>query len=253
MRAVVSSSSLTEQVGAALREAINSGELRAGELYSAHQLAQRLSVSRTPVREALLRLADTGMVRFERNRGFRVLKRSPRHIAEVFHLRLLLEVPAARLAARDPAAALGQQLRAELDAMRAAAAKPDEALFMRHDRAFHELFLSASGNAMLASVVADLRDRTVAVGASTADRSRSLRDICDEHEPILAALAAGDPGAAAAAVAAHVGHTGQLLLAQVAAENGVPVLEADAALVRAGIATVPGTAAGSWPQTAHGD
>jgi DNA-binding GntR family transcriptional regulator len=238
VRSISSGSSLAEKVGEALREAINAGELRAGQLYSAHQLADQLNVSRTPVREALLGLADIGMVRFERNRGFRVLQRSPRHIAEIFHLRLLLEVPAARLAAQAASDACLRQLRAELAGMRAAARKHDEPLFMRRDRAFHELMLAAGGNLTLASVVGSLRDKIIAVGASTADKSRSLLDIADEHEPILAALQAGDPAAAAAAVAAHLAHTGELLLAQVSAENGLAVQPADTELVKSALAAV---------------
>lgn len=228
MRPIAARDSLTERVGDALRDAINSGKLRAGELHSANELAEQLGVSRTPVREALLVLADAGILRLERNRGFRVLQRSPRHIAEVFQLRLLLEVPAARSAARRADPEWARHLRADLDAMHAAAAAGDERLVARMDRNFHELVLNASGNMTLTSIVAGLRDSLLAVGASTADRSRSLADIAQEHEPILAALSAGDPAAAAAAVAYHVWHTGELLLAQVAAENGAPV-PADAA------------------------
>jgi DNA-binding GntR family transcriptional regulator len=233
VRQVLGASSLAVQVTEAVREAIRSGELRAGELYSVYQLAERLNVSRTPVREALLGLAETGLVRFERNRGFRVVRRDPKDIAEVFHLRLLLEVPAARLAAMNAAPLDG--LRAELAAMRTAAEQHDEPRFMSHDRAFHELLLLAGGNAKLAGIVRGLRDATIALGASTADRSRSLSDIADEHEPILAALAAGDADGAAAAVRAHVAHTGELLLAQVAAENGTPVDPADADLIRSAL------------------
>jgi DNA-binding GntR family transcriptional regulator len=241
MQPILASGSLAERVGEALRDAINSGALRPGELHSANEIAEQLGVSRTPVREALLVLADAGMVRLERNRGFRVLRRSPEHIAEVFQLRLLLEVPAARHAAARAGPELAGQLRAQLDAMHAAAAAGDEPRVARLDRGFHELMLDVSQNRMLTSIVAGLRDRLLAVGASTADRSRSLADIAQEHEPILAALAAGDPDAAAAAVACHLRHTGALLTAQVAAENGVPVPErALAVLGQGGHGPAPG-------------
>lgn len=223
MHPLLGRDSLTERVGEALRDAINSGTLRAGELHSANEIAEQLGVSRTPVREALLVLADAGMVRLERNRGFRVLRRSPEHIAEVFQLRLMLEVPAARYAASRAGPGLAAQLRAQLDAMHAAAAADDEPLVSRLDRGFHELVLNVSQNRMLTSIVAGLRDQLLAVGASTADRSRSLADIADEHEPILAALSARDPDGAAAALAYHLRHTGALLTAQVAAENGARV------------------------------
>jgi len=220
VRAVDGTSSLTEQVLESVREAIHSGELKAGELYSVYQLAAQLNVSRTPVREAMLRLAEAGMVRFERSKGFRVLRRDPREIAEIFQLRLLLEVPATRRAARHADEALIIRLKEELAAMRAAAEAHDEPLFMRHDRAFHEILLAAGGNRKLVDTVGRLRDSTIMLGASTVDRSRSLADIAAEHEPILAAIEARDPGAAAEAMRVHVTHTGELLVIQAAAENG---------------------------------
>ncbi|WP_248964597.1 GntR family transcriptional regulator [Sphaerisporangium perillae] len=231
MRTVGGTSSLTEQVIEAVREAIHSGELRPGELYSVYQLAAQLNVSRTPVREAMLRLAEAGMVRFERSRGFRVLRRDPKEIAEVFQLRLLLEVPAARLAARRADPALIEAMRVELAAMRAAAGDQDEPLFMRHDRAFHDLLLNAGANRKLVGIVENLRDATMTLGASTVDRSRSLTDIAAEHEPILAALEARDAEAAAEAMRAHVTHTGELLLVQVSTENGVPADPEDIDLI----------------------
>jgi DNA-binding GntR family transcriptional regulator len=230
MQPILASGSLAERVGEALRDAINSGALRAGELHSAKEIAEQLGVSRTPVREALLVLADAGMVRLERNRGFRVLSRSPEHIAEVFQVRLLLEVPAARYAAAHATPELVADLRAHLDVMHAAAAG-DEQLAAVLDRGFHELVLNVTKNRTLVSVVSGLRDRLLATGASTADRSRSLADIAGEHEPILAAVSARDPDAAAAAMAYHLRHTGTLLTAQVAAENGVPVPERALALL----------------------
>ncbi|REE96454.1 GntR family transcriptional regulator [Thermomonospora umbrina] len=234
MREIVGAHNLNRQVSEALREAIHTGELRPGELYSVSRLAERMGVSRTPVREALLGLVDTGLVRVERNRGFRVVRRDPRHIAEVFHLRLLLEVPATRLAARHPAPDLLDALRGELAEMRRAADDRDEARFMRHDRAFHDLILASGGNALLTSTVAGLRDTITTVGASTVDQTRSLTDIAAEHAPILDALAAGDETAAASAMRHHVAHTGELLLAQAAAENDAPVSPADTALIREG-------------------
>ncbi|MBW4720472.1 GntR family transcriptional regulator [Saccharothrix obliqua] len=223
MREVVGTSSLTDQVVAAIRAAVLDGELVAGELYSAYGLAERLNVSRTPVREALLRLAEAGMVRFERNRGFRVLKRDPREVVEVFHLRLLLEVPAAGLAARHADAALVAALTDELDAMRAMAATGDDARFMHHDRRFHHHLLLAGGNARLAATVDGLRDTTTTLGTSTAGRSRTLDEIVAEHEPVLRAVIARDPEGAMRALRTHIAHTAELLLAQLTAETGVPL------------------------------
>ncbi|MFC6078210.1 FCD domain-containing protein [Microbispora bryophytorum] len=64
------------------------------------------------------------------------------------------------------------------------------------------------------------------------DRSRSPADVAAEHEPILAAVLGRDPDAAAAAMRGHAAHTGELLVAQAAAENGGPAGPAGIALIR---------------------
>lgn len=212
--------SLTDQALDAIREAAHTGLLRPGHLYSAYQVAAMLGVSRSPVREALMRLAEAGMVRFERNRGFRIVIPGPTEIAEIFQLRLLLEVPAARQAARQVSPHMVGALRAELQRMRTAALGHDEALFMHHDQALHGLILRTTGNARMVSLVGSLRDITRILGASTVDRSRDLDAIASEHEPIVAAIAAGDAATAGEKMMYHVSHTGKLLVAQAVAEAG---------------------------------
>jgi DNA-binding GntR family transcriptional regulator len=219
---------LTDQVVTAIRDAVHAGELQPGQLYSAYQIADLLEVSRAPVREALMKLSEAGMVRMERNRGFRLVVPEPHEIAEIFHLRLLLEVPAARIAAERSSASTLKVLERDLDRMRRAASKHDEETFMSHDRDFHETVLHDTGNARLFRVVTSLRDATRTLGASTVDRSRSLNDIADEHTPILEAIRAGDADAAARAMAGHVVHTGRLLLRQAVSENGGDPDDADA-------------------------
>lgn len=221
--------SLADQAVAAIRQAVRDGALIPGQLYSAYQIADYLGVSRSPVREALMRLAEAGMVSFERNRGFRIVVPGPQDIAEVFQLRLLLEVPAARAAAVSALVSdeLVTSLRAEFDAMRRAAADHDEPVFMRHDQRLHALIVAATGNSRVVKVVDGLRDLTRLLGASTVDRSRDLDDILAEHLPILDAIAAGDGPAAGRAMAGHITHTGKLLTAQAVAETGSAVSAED--------------------------
>jgi Bacterial regulatory proteins, gntR family len=90
---------LTDQTLAAIRQAARSGALQPEQLYSAYQIAAMPGVSRSPVREALMRLVEADMIKLERNRGFRVVIPGPASVVGVFQLRLLLEVPAARRAA----------------------------------------------------------------------------------------------------------------------------------------------------------
>lgn len=211
--------SLTERTIAVVREAIRNGALVPGELYSVYQLAARLGVSRSPVRDALLRLAETGLVRFERNRGFRVMSPDPHQIAEIMAIRLALEVPAAARAARAASAEQLGALHAEFDAMAAAAesapAAEAEGEFMLHDQRLHALILDLAGNQQARRIVDNLRDATRLVGASTVLHSRTLADVHAEHGALLDALDAGDAEAAATAMGQHIRQTGRLLLQRV--------------------------------------
>lgn len=203
--------SLTERTIAAVRAAIRNGTMVPGELYSVKQLATELGVSRSPVRDALLRLEETGMLRFERNRGFKLRPPGPTELAQIFAVRLALEVPAAGVAAR-----LARQADLEaLDTIRVtmldAAHGNDESSFMALDQELHGTLLAISDNPFATKVVANIRDATRLVGASTTE-TRTLVQVYDEHLPILDAVNRQDPAAAREAMRVHLRHTCQLLV-----------------------------------------
>lgn len=207
--------SLTSLAYQRIKAAIMSGSLAPGALTSVPALSEALGVSRSPVREALVDLVSEGFVRFERNRGVRIVEHGHHDVEEIFELRLLLEVPATRRAIQVTGHRTGElvaRLGDEMTAMRQH--MDDEVTFMTHDAAFHRILLDHSGNRRLSAVVTELREQTRALGISTVGRSRSLRDILHEHEEILAAIQAGDAEAAAAQMDAHVRHTRDLLLRQ---------------------------------------
>ncbi|NMH99716.1 FCD domain-containing protein [Pseudonocardia acidicola] len=214
MRQVRPSETVNAQVLDALRTAVITGELLPGTLHSVQTLAGQLGVSRTPVREALIKLAQQGMVRFERNRGVRVLETSLHDLEEVFALRLLLEVPATRRAVGQLDVAGCKELRRLYQAMERAAKADDEFRLMEHDRRFHRSVLEAAGNRRLAEYVDGLRDTVLRRGVSTARASRSLGDIVAEHREVLERIEAGDADGAAEAMRAHIQHTAELLISQ---------------------------------------
>ncbi len=221
VRQVRPTATVNAQVLDALRAAVITGELPPGTLHSVHTLAGQLGVSRTPVREALIKLAQQGMVRFERNRGVRILQTSLHDLEEVFALRLLLEVPATRRAVQLLKPATLRELRQVFAAMEKAAAADDEYRMWEHDRRFHRVLIAASGNSRLAEYVDGLRDMVLRRGVSTAHRSRSLQVIVAEHRVVLERVEDRDVEGAAQAMRAHILHTAQLLVTQEAgAENG---------------------------------
>jgi DNA-binding GntR family transcriptional regulator len=209
--------SLTSLAYTGIKEAIMNGSLPPGSLTSVPALSEALGVSRSPVREALVDLVSEGLVRFERNRGVRVVEQNQHDIEEIFDLRLLLEVPATRRALQflgnRKKDELITQLQEELTAMHEHI--DDEVAFMEHDATFHRILLDQSGNRRLSAFVTELRDQTRSLGISTVGRSRSLPDVLHEHQAILAAIQAGDAEAAASQMETHVRHTRDLLIGQI--------------------------------------
>jgi DNA-binding GntR family transcriptional regulator len=203
--------SLADAVAQAVRDGIAAGELVPDRTYSVYQLAGLLGVSRSPVREGMLRLAEAGLVEIRRNRGFRVLPPRAHDVAEIIEIRLALEVVAAGKAATSGTPEQHAAVKAALDAMAAAAGRGDEAAFWPADRALHDLLLRAAGNARAAAIVAQLRSTTALLGPPTTASGRSLAEIHAEHEPVVAAVLARDGAAAAAAMRAHLESTGALL------------------------------------------
>ena len=205
--------SLADAVAQAVRDGIAAGELAPGTTYSVYQLAELLGVSRSPVREGMLRLAEAGLVEIRRNRGFRVLPPTAHDVEEIVEIRLALEPPAARRAALRGTEEQHQAIRHTLDTMAHAAARDDPAAFWPADRTLHDLLLRASGNARAAAVVAQLRSTTALLGPPTTASGRTLTEIHAEHEPVVTAVLARDGATAEAAMRAHLEATGALLVA----------------------------------------
>ncbi len=208
--------SLADAVVDAVRAGITAGELVPDATYSVYQLADVLGVSRSPVREGLLRLAEAGLVRIDRNRGFRVLTPQARDIEEIIDIRLALEPPAARRAAEQATDAQHAEIRAAFEAMGTAlgegsTATADEARFWVADHAVHDTVMRAGGNQRAAAIIDRLRATTALLGPPTTAAGRTLAEIRDEHEPIVTAVLHRRGADAEQAMRHHLEHTGELL------------------------------------------
>lgn len=203
--------SLAEAVAQSVRDGVAAGELVPEHTYSVYQLAELLGVSRSPVREGLLRLAEAGLVEIIRNRGFRVLPPRAHDIEEIIGIRLALEPPAARAAAEQATDEQHAAIRAALDAMAAAATRGDDTAFWPADRMLHDLLLRASGRSRTAAIVEQLRSTTALLGPPTTASGRTLAEIHAEHEPVVTAVLARDGAGAEAAMRAHLEATRSLL------------------------------------------
>jgi len=220
--------SLREQVAQALRSALVSGGMRPGLTYSVPVLADRLGVSATPVREAMLDLVRDGMVEAVPNKGFRVLAVSDSELDDVTQLRLLLEVPTVgSLSGRVDAVQLAQ-LRALAEQIHASAEVRDLAGYVGTDHRFHLQLLGLAGNGRLVELVGRLRARSRLYGLDHLTAG-GLATSCAEHTDLLDALGEGRPRHQVEEIMnRHIGHVRGIWAARADHEpTGEPAREPD--------------------------
>ncbi|MFD3870900.1 GntR family transcriptional regulator [Streptomyces sp. NPDC058623] len=182
-----------------------------GVLLTEGEVAEAVGVSRTPVREALLRLETEGLLKLYPKKGALVLAVSAQEIADVIETRLLVEEFTVRRAVPAPPALL-ERLAALLAEQRRQAAAGDTAAAMAADRAFHAEIVRHAGNAILSRLYDQLRDRQLRMGVALLHAHPDRMDpTLAEHAEILDALRAGDAEAAAAAVRGHIGRVEALV------------------------------------------
>jgi len=189
-----------------VREEILDGTLLAGSLLAEVEQSTRLGVSRTPLREALGRLASEGLVATHSGRGVVVTDISIDNITELFEVRQALEEQAARLAARRRDKQVFEELQAEF---REAAGLLDDrdpgrrsyyALIARLDAAIDE----AIANPFLVAALANVRMHTARVRRLSQDNPERLREAAREHLMIVDAIIDGSESLAAHATQLHL-------------------------------------------------
>lgn len=211
-----------ERVYAYVKRAVLERHWEGGTFLTEGELASAVGVSRTPVREALLRLEMEGLIRLYPKKGALVLPVSAQEIADVVETRLLVEHHAARKAASAAhdtggptdgrPSGLIARLEELLERQRRQAEAGELAELAVSDRCFHAEIVRSTGNQILDRLYDQLRDRQLRMGVAVmhAHPERIAKNIA-EHTQILRALREGDPDAAAAAVQRHVATVGELL------------------------------------------
>ncbi len=196
--------SRTELVLAEIRRAILTRELLPGQPLVEMELAQRLGVSKTPVREALKLLSGSGLVTFNPYKGASVRVVDRDLVSDVYDVRLLLEPEAVRrsVTAGDPA--LLARARTALDAAERAIDAAEHAELSLHNRAFHQALYQGCGNPLLISVLDDLRDRAALISAVGWQATPSWQQEHAEQRAVLARAEDGDAAGAAELTRQHV-------------------------------------------------
>ncbi|MFJ8011828.1 GntR family transcriptional regulator [Streptomyces sp. NPDC096339] len=203
-----------ERVYQHVKQGVLDRRYEGGTLLTEGELAEAVGVSRTPVREALLRLETEGLLKLYPKKGALVLPVSAQEINDVLETRLLIEEFTVRRAVPAPPGLL-DRLAGLIEEQRRYAVAGDLPGMTAADRAFHAEIVAATGNQILGRLYDQLRDRQLRMGVAVlhAHPERLERTLA-EHTEILDALRAGDADTAAAAVRGHIGRVDALVRGQ---------------------------------------
>jgi DNA-binding GntR family transcriptional regulator len=195
-----------ETAYAVIRAGIVSGEFARGDRLRETELAERVGVSRTPIREALRRLDSEGLVDFVPNRGARVTAWTERELDDLYEARALLESFAAKLAAsRIKREQLGRlrELAAEMKALVAAEGPAADRLTDLNGE-FHLTIAAAGGNAHIETLIRGFIDVPLVHRTFRQYAPERLRASMFHHDELIAALAAGDGDWAESVMRSHI-------------------------------------------------
>lgn len=212
--------SLTHSVYNTIRQAIIDGRLPAASRVTEAGLAKQLNVSKTPVREALLRLKEVGLIEAEGAKaGGRIISPSRSHTRNAYEVREALESASARLAALRGDRKLLFAAKHEAEVTVVAAEDRDVARYRAADDAFHATVAAATGNPRLARLI---DDTNALIGAL---RQREMPGVdaspvcASQHMKIAKALLEGDADAASRLMSEHVLHVADEVLSYFKAEG----------------------------------
>ncbi len=187
-----------------LEQEIVTGQLPPGTRLDEVRLAERYGVSRTPVREALNRLAATGLVVLRPRRGAVVAAPGLKELLEMFEVMAELEGLCGRLAARRMSAAEIQALQTAHTSSLATIKAADSEAYYQANVAFHEAIYSGCHNRFLGDQTRALRNRLAAYRRLQLRQHDRMTHSFQEHEQVLGAIIAGDGDAADRLLQQHV-------------------------------------------------
>ncbi len=197
------SSAVGPQLYRLLRDRIVKGDLAPGTRISESEIAASYKVSRQPVREAFIKLAEEALVEVRPQRGTYVRRISVPAVMTARFVREAVEADIVRQAARAVTPEILTLLEANLAAQRAVVDSDDPSRFMELDEGFHRLLAEAAGQPAIWDILEDLKtqmDRVRHISARQFPRERLI----DQHAAVVAALRAGDPQAAEAEMRTHL-------------------------------------------------
>ncbi len=185
-----------------LHAAIRSGTYQPGDRLREVEVAERLALSRTPVREALRKLESDGIVEHRARIGAVIRTLTHPEIVELYEMRVVLERTAAEMAAKHASPA-------EIDTMvdmndRTFAARDDARTASAINQDFHRCICLAARNRFLLASAQALNNALMLLGPTTLEDEARIKTVCQQHGDIIEAIRSGDAKAAGAAAARHL-------------------------------------------------
>lgn len=202
---------LAEVVYRNLRRAIIRGELAQGSMVSETEVARHLAVSKTPVREALTRLAHEGLLTTTPHKGALVTSLAREDVEEIYRVRMQLEGLAARMAAERRTEGHAKTLAAIVEELEVATAARDAEALRGRYVLLHQAIWQASRTRRLPALLLSLQDYVEMSRLSLFFEPSGLEVGLEEHARVVRAIVAGDPEGAERAMVEHIGHTLELI------------------------------------------
>ncbi|MBX3609887.1 MAG: GntR family transcriptional regulator [Hydrogenophaga sp.] len=204
MKSLQAAPSLVEQVHGAILAEIASGRLPPGARIIQEQIAQALGVSRQPIQQALTLLRKQGVLNDAPGRGLQVAPLDLEHVRHMYDVRAVIEGLAFRKAAERGAEEAASKGPALIRAGRKAVASGSVVAMINADMAFHDFIYALSGNPLVAPAMETHWTNAQRVMGEVLMRDEKPRDIWDQHDALLAAVAAGDGAKAERLARKHI-------------------------------------------------
>ncbi len=206
-------STLNELAYKEIRNSLITGRLQFDKIYSANYFAEILKVSRTPVREALLQLANEGCLISLQGQGFKIKAYSTKEVKDFFETRRMIESYVTEQVVGTLADSELRKLEDSYKSMAERARKRGDTYgFLEADKEFHMDLIHRYDNFCLVSIMQNIRNLISIFGGTALSRRERFQEVLDEHQVIFEAIKRKDKKKAVQAIAYHLNTTEKYLL-----------------------------------------
>jgi DNA-binding GntR family transcriptional regulator len=205
-------STFQERAYTYIKTQITSLGFKPGEYLTDTQIASKLNISRTPVREAFRILEREGLLIYEPRRGWKVYSLSLEDVNEIFEVKIALEQNQSRNAARCKDPTLRKKLKETIERMRRAASENDVDSWVNLDADLHHVIFLMANNKRAMNIIENLNDQWCRVRIGFSARTDRIGRSIVEHDAIVNAILGGDEEEAARATAEHLSNVREELV-----------------------------------------